>query len=73
MSRLARFEEYRYIGTRDTMRVYDCDDDREYEELSRRVVEEGLMGRNLLQSFAPDTLDEARNRGFKGFRISAAR
>ncbi len=65
MSRLARFEDYRFIGIRDTMRVYDCDDDDEYEVLESRVREEDLVDRKLLQSFAPDTLDEARNRGFR--------
>ena len=72
MSRLARFEDYRFIGTRDTMRVYDTEDDQQYEELSSRVVEEGLVGRKLVQSFAPDTLDEARNRGFQAVRASTA-
>lgn len=65
MSRLARFEEYRFVGTRDTMRVYDTDDADQFEELSERVSAEGLVERNLVQSFAPDTLDEARNRGFR--------
>ena len=63
--RLPRFEEYRFVGIRDTMRVYDCDDSEEFAELSRRVEAEGLLGRLMLQSFAPDTLEEARNRGFK--------
>lgn len=67
MSRLARFEDYRFIGTRDTMRVYDSDDTNQFEELERRVTDEDLVGRLMLQSFAPDTLDEARNRGFKPF------
>lgn len=65
MSRLSRFEEYRYIGTRDTMRVYDCDDGDQFAVLDERVSTEGLVGRKLLQSFAPDSLDEARNRGFR--------
>lgn len=65
MSRLPRFEEYRLLGTRDTMRVYDCDDAEEFEELRQRVDAEDLLGRNLLQSFAPDTLEEAANRGFQ--------
>lgn len=63
MSRLPRFEDYRFVGTRDTMRVYDCDAD-EFEELRRRADEDGLLAQNLLQVFAPDTLEEARNRGF---------
>lgn len=65
MSRLSRFEGYRFIGVRDTMLVYDCDDDQQFEELKERVEEEDLSGRLLLQSFAPDTVVEARNRGFR--------
>lgn len=65
MSRLSRFEHYRFIGTRDTMRVYDCEDPDQFDELNERVEAEGLVERLLVQSFAPDTVEEARNRGFK--------
>lgn len=65
MSRLARFEEHRYVGARDTMVVYDCDDPLELAELETRVETDDLLARNLLQSFAPDELFEARNRGFR--------
>ncbi len=65
MSRLPRFEGYRFIGTRDTMVVYDCDVQGEFDELHERVEVEDLGGRLLLQSFAPDTVTEARNRGFR--------
>jgi hypothetical protein len=65
VSRLARFADYRFVGLRDTMRVYDSDDPEQFEELERRVKEEDLVSRKLVQSFAPDTVDEARNRGFK--------
>ncbi len=64
MSRLNRFEEHRFIGTRDDMVVHDCDDTDRLEQLKRRVDDEGLLAENLLQAFAPDTMDEARNRGF---------
>ena len=64
MSRLKRFEDYRFIGLRDTMIVYDCDDDSQFQELTRRVDEEQLVERKLVQSFAPDTAEEAENRGF---------
>lgn len=63
--RLPRFETYRFIGIRDEMRVYDCDDQGQFEALSVRVTGEGLLGANQLQSFAPDTLVEAQNRGFR--------
>ena len=65
MSRLSRFEGYRFVGTRDDMRVYDCDEPGQFESLELRVMEDDLVERKLVQSFAPDTLDEARNRGFR--------
>ncbi len=64
MGRLNRFDEHRFVGTRDDMIVHDCDDADELAELESRVAGEELLRRNLLQSFAPDTLAEARNRGF---------
>ena len=67
MSRLGRFEEYRYIGVRDTMRFYDCDDHDQFVELQDRVDSEDLVGRTMLQSFAPDIPEEAANRGFRDF------
>jgi hypothetical protein len=67
VSRLSRFADYRYVGTRDTMKVYDCDDESQFEEVQRRVDEEDLVGRKLMQAFAPDTVEEARNRGFRPF------
>lgn len=73
MSRLGRFEHYRYVGVRDTMRFYDCDDDSQFDELKTRVEAEDLVGRNRLQAFAPDTPEEAANRGYspvqKGIEI----
>ncbi len=65
MSRLARFEDYRFIGVRDTMVVYDCDDSGQFDKLSQRVSEGDLLNRTLLQAFAPDSLEEAENRGFR--------
>jgi hypothetical protein len=47
------------------MRVYDCDDEMQFEELSARVSEEDLVSRNQIQVFAPDDPVEARNRGFR--------
>ncbi len=71
MSRLARFEHYRFVGARDTMLVYDCDNEDQYADLRERVEAEGLVTRNLLQAFAPDTELEARNRGFKPMTVPA--
>ena len=65
MGRLRRFEDFRFVGVRDTMVVYDCDDEEQYAELTGRVESEGLLASNLLSSFAPDEVAEARNRGFR--------
>lgn len=65
MARLKRFEDYRFVGDRETMRCYDTDDPDQLAALEARVTEADLYQRNLLQAFAPDTEAEARNRGFR--------
>jgi len=65
LSRLRRYPDYRFIGRRDLMQVYDCDDPEQFAALEELVHRGGLDQRNLLQSFAPDTVLEARNRGFR--------
>ena len=64
MARLQRFPEYRFIGRRDSMVVYDCDDQGQFGDLEAAIGDLGLDQTNLLQAFAPDDLPEARNRGF---------
>ena len=65
MSRVKRFEEFRYVGVRDTMTVYDTDDADQTEVLQARIDSDNLISSKLVQAFGPDTLEEARNRGFK--------
>lgn len=64
MGRLTRFDEHRFVGTRDDMVVHDCDDTDKLDALEQRLADDDLFQGNLLQAFAPDTLAEARNRGF---------
>lgn len=64
MGRLKRFEDFRFVGARDTMAAYDCDDADQLKRLEVRVQRDDLVGRNMLQTFGPDTLAEAANRGF---------
>lgn len=47
------------------MLVYDCDDNEQFARLEERVEGENLLDRLMLQSFSPDTVEEARNRGFR--------
>jgi hypothetical protein len=65
MGRLRRFSDFRFVGLRDTMKVYDCDDDGQFALLEERVMTDSLVERNLVSSFGPDTETEAINRGFR--------
>jgi hypothetical protein len=71
MGRLRRFPDFRIIGRRDQMISFDCDDPFQFDQLQGFVDELMLDQRNLLQAFAPDTLIEAANRGFRAHRTSA--
>jgi len=47
------------------MRAYDCDVEEQFDELKARVESEDLISAKQVQTFGPDTLLEARNRGFR--------
>jgi hypothetical protein len=64
MARIKRFEEFRFVGARDTMLFYDTDDPEQADALAARIAQDALADRTLLQTFAPDDPAEARNRGF---------
>ena len=59
MDRPGRFEHNQFIGDKRTQVVYDLDGD-----VSQEVIDE-LMASEQYQSFGPDTLTEARNRGYR--------
>ncbi|CAN5651884.1 hypothetical protein BH18ACT3_BH18ACT3_21110 [soil metagenome] len=59
MERPTRFEHARYLGDKRTQLVYDLD-----EWIDRDVIDE-IVGAETATCFAPDTLAEARNRGYK--------
>jgi len=61
--RPTRFEEFRYLGDKRTQVVYDLDADD--PETAARVEE--LLASEQFAAFGPDTLDEARNRGYRPF------
>ena len=65
MNRLNRFEHHRYVGLRLNMKVYDCDNQLQFEKLNNKIGDTDYIGLNLIQSFSPDSLDEDKNRGFK--------
>jgi hypothetical protein len=65
VSRPPRFADYRYLGDKRTQIVYDLDitDD---AGLADQIDE--LMRSEQFAAFAPDTLAEARNRGYRPHR-----
>lgn len=58
MARPTKFEHFRYVGDKRTQVVYDLDNAPE------DVIDE-LMEAGAYLAFGPDTLTEARNRGYK--------
>ncbi|NOX23744.1 MAG: hypothetical protein GXP36_11735 [Actinobacteria bacterium] len=64
MARLPKFSDHRFVGDRSTMTVFDTDDAAAVATLADRIEAGDLLRQNLLQTFGPDTLAEARNRGF---------
>ena len=63
MNRLNRFEHHRYVGIRKNMKVYDCDDEKQFESLNKYLKDYDYVSLNLVQSFSPDNIDEAKHRG----------
>jgi hypothetical protein len=62
VSRPTRFEEFRYLGDKRTQRVYDLDGEHS-PEVTAKIDE--LVASERFAAFSPDTLAEARNRGYR--------
>jgi len=59
MDRPGKFEHHRFVGDKRTQIVYDID-----ETTDEAAVHE-LLESEQFMSFSPDTLAEARNRGYR--------
>jgi hypothetical protein len=59
VQRPARFEHHRFVGDKRTQLVYDVDAWEDAAEVER------FVGLGVAIGFAPDTLAEARNRGYR--------
>ncbi len=66
MERPKQFEEHRFVGDKRTAVVYDIDA-MEGTDDDVAVIEE-LMAAQTYLCFGPDTLAEARNRGYRPAR-----
>ena len=65
MERLARFEHHQYVGDKRNQLVHDIDASEETEVIADLVASEAYLG------FGPDTLAEARNRGYRPCPVCA--
>jgi hypothetical protein len=62
MERPTRFEHHRWLGDKRSQIVYDLD------ELDQPELIDELMASEAFLGFAPDTLAEARNRGYRPYK-----
>lgn len=67
MSRPTRFEHTRFLGDKRSQVVYDLDVLDTHDPEVAEAVDE-LMESEQFASFGPDTLAEARNRGYRPHR-----
>ena len=63
VDRPSGFSEYRFLGDRRTQEVYDLDEVAHEDAMT--VVLEELIESGAPTCFAPDSLAEARNRGYR--------
>jgi hypothetical protein len=64
MERPVKFEHHQYLGDKRNQVVYDVD---AIEPEDEHLIEE-LMAAETYLCFGPDTVAEARNRGYRLFR-----
>jgi hypothetical protein len=62
VTRPSRFESFRYLGDKRNQTVYDLD---LVDEAGLQPAIDELMASEAFAAFAPDTLAEARNRGYR--------
>ena len=63
MDRPSAFAHHRFVGDKRTQQVYDLDQVDDEEALV--IVLDELMASERFLCFGPDTLAEARNRGYR--------
>ena len=66
MSRPTRFEHFRYLGDKRSQRVYDLDLADSDPRVAKAVAD--IIASEEFAAFSPDTLAEARNRGYRADR-----
>jgi hypothetical protein len=70
MARPTRFEHFQYLGDKRTQVVYDLDLAESDTDVAAAIDE--LVASEQFAAFGPDTLAEARNRGYHPHRSIGA-
>ncbi len=65
MSRPAALEHFRFVGDKRTQIVYDQDAVAADPDVAQAI--DDIMANESYACFAPDTIAEARNRGYRPF------
>jgi hypothetical protein len=73
MSRPTRFEHNRYVGDKRKQVVYDLDLDLADSDPDVAAAIDELLASEQFAAFGPDTLAEARNRGYRPHRSIRSR
>jgi len=68
--RPVRFEQFRYLGDKRSLIVYDMDLIDRDDEVAAAVAD--IVKSQKFLAFGPDTLAEARNRGYRPHRSVVA-
>jgi hypothetical protein len=66
MTKPTALEEFRYVGDKRTQLVYDMDEMGSDERIAKAVAD--IVAVQEYACFGPDTLAEARNRGYRSYR-----
>lgn len=64
MQRPTKFEHHRWLGDKRTQIVYDLDN---LDDADSPLIDDILQAESFL-AFGPDTLPEARNRGYRPYK-----
>jgi hypothetical protein len=70
MPKPSRFEQFRYLGDKRSLIVYDMDLIDSEPRVAKAVA--SIVASEKFLAFGPDTLAEARNRGYRPDRSIAA-
>jgi hypothetical protein len=66
MPKPTRFAHFRYLGDKRTLTVYDMDEIDNDPAVAKAVAD--VVASEKFLAFGPDTLAEARNRGYRPYR-----